>query len=143
MTMRQDTVRYGASRIRYGTTGRRRTGPKSTFYYCYYCDYYLFASSHESIHGRAAVEADKQAPKPLAQEEQHEERAAARQGQVGRLAIDRTFFLLAGEPYKVALACKGPSERAEELGCSLPISIPSRLAVLPSPFLKWSCPVMS
>lgn len=82
------------------------------------------------LQGRPAQEQEQQ---------QQQDQAAARPGQVGRLAIDRTLPpppLLAGEPYKVALTCKGPSERAEELGCSLPISIPSRLVVLPSPFLE-------
>lgn len=142
MTMRRNTVLDGASRIRYGTTGRHGAAQdqKAHFNYCYYCCYYLFASSHESIHGRAAEEAGEQAPRPPCSgaAATGPSRSATGPGRQAGQRQDSFFFpsLLAGEPYKVALTCKGPSERAEELGCSLPISIPSRLVVLPSPFLE-------
>lgn len=122
---------YGAvrcARIRYGTTAQDQ---RRALTFTIIVIIYLFPSSHESIHSRAAEEASKQAPRPPARLGA----AAASRSATGPGWQAGRELLLAGEPYKVALTCKGPSERAEELGCSLPISIPSRLVVLPSPFL--------
>lgn len=139
--MRHDTIRYNR-------TGQHRTRKGIDFYY--YCYYYLFPSSHESIHSRAAEEASKQAPKPPARPLRSKlQAAAASRSATGPGWQAGRELPLAGEPYKVALTCKGPSERAEQLGCSLPISIPSRLVVLPSPFCEvvvsshvQSCPAL-
>ena len=139
-----DATAYGTVRcvtIRYGTS---RRGPRRTKKALTITIIVVIVYSHPHTSQYTVVLPRMQATKlqshPFRSSCKQQQRAAARPGQVG------PGLVLAGEPYKVGLTCKGPSERAEQLGCSLSISIPSRLVSSCCPLLSrsgriQSCPV--